>query len=176
MPIQTLTELFLVAADYDKPDCLQHKVGGSFQPISTAELVERVRRLITALENLEVERGHRVALMAENGPHWPTIDFATLCLGGILVPIYPTLTPDQAAYIANDCGARVLFVQDKKRFEGMLEERHAMPLVEHIILIDDGTATDVTVTLSALIQKAQPRSEAALREEALLATPDAPAT
>ena len=99
MPIQTLTELFLVAADYDKPDCLLHKVGSEFQPISTRKLVESVRKLSSVLATLGIERGDRVALMAENGPHWPMIDFATLCHGGVLVPIYPTLTPDQAAYV-----------------------------------------------------------------------------
>src|SRR5262245_59723423 len=99
MALTTLTELFLQAATYGKADCRLHKIGGSYQPISTAELVDRVRRLAKALGARGVARGDRVALMAENGPHWPTIDFATLCAGGVLVPIYPTLLPDQAAYI-----------------------------------------------------------------------------
>ena len=87
--VSTLTELFLKVASYNKPDCLMSKVGGTYQPISTAELVDRVRRLSKALLELGVERGDRVALMSENGPHWPTIDFATLCAGAALVPIYP---------------------------------------------------------------------------------------
>ncbi|MEE8278865.1 MAG: AMP-binding protein, partial [Thermoanaerobaculia bacterium] len=124
MSIQTLTELFLVAVGHDKPDCLLHKVDGRYQPVSSAELADRVRRIAAALRSLGVERGDRVALMAENGPHWPTIDFATLCSGAVLVPIYPTLTPDQAAYIANDCGAKLVFVQGRERLEGLLGERH----------------------------------------------------
>ena len=46
-------------------------------------------------------------MMAENGPHWPTVDFAALCAGAVHVPIYPTLLPEQAAYVANDSGAKV---------------------------------------------------------------------
>ena len=38
-----------------------------------------------------VERGDRVALMAENGPHWPIVDFATLCRGAATATVYPTL-------------------------------------------------------------------------------------
>ena len=94
--VSTLTELFLKAASYNKPDCLMSKIGGSYQPISTAELVDRVRRLSKALLELGVERGDRVALMSENGPHWPTVDFATLCAGAVLVPVYPTLLPDHS--------------------------------------------------------------------------------
>ena len=76
-----------------------------------AELVGRVQKLAKALVDLGLRRGDRVALMSENGPHWPTVDFATLCAGGVLVPIYPTLLPDQAAYIANDCGAKIVFAE-----------------------------------------------------------------
>ena len=79
MAVRTLTELFFVASGYDKPDCLLHKVGGEYKPISTRELVDRVQRLAKALREIGVVRGDRVALMAENGPHWPTIDFAALC-------------------------------------------------------------------------------------------------
>lgn len=171
MPIQTLTELFLVAAEYDKPDCLQHKVDGRYQPISTTELVKDVRRLTSVLEQLGAQRGDRVALMAENGPHWPTVDFATLCHGAVLVPIYPTLTSDQAAYIANDCAARILFVQGRERLEGMLAQRQSMPEVEHFVLIGGDGPGDQFSSLSDLLKRAQPRPERAFKEQAERATP-----
>ena len=123
MAITTLSELFLKAAGFNKPDCLLYKVGGTYQPVSTAELVDRVRRLAKALAGLGVQRGDRVALMAENGPHWPAVDFATLCSGAVLVPIYPTLLPEQAAYIANDCGAKVVFAQTAEHLQGFLSQR-----------------------------------------------------
>ena len=51
-PVSTLSELFLKVASYNKPDCLLSKVGGTYQPMSTAELVDRVRRLSKALPRL----------------------------------------------------------------------------------------------------------------------------
>ena len=57
MSVTTLSELFLKAASYNKPDCLLYKVGGTYQPVSTAELVDRVRRLAKALEELGVAAG-----------------------------------------------------------------------------------------------------------------------
>ena len=111
MAIRTLSELFLVAARYDKEACLMHKVGGRYVAVSTAELVRQVRQIARALVDSGIRPGDRVALMAENGPHWPAVDFATLCIGAALVPIYPTLLPEGAAYVARDSGSRVLFVQ-----------------------------------------------------------------
>ncbi|HSC21569.1 MAG TPA: AMP-binding protein, partial [Solirubrobacterales bacterium] len=138
MSIQTLAELFLKAAGYGKPDCLLHKVGGTYQPVSTAELVDRVRRVAHGLADLGVQPGDRVALMAENGPHWPTVDFAALCTGAILVPIYPTLLPDQAAYIARDCGAKVVFAETPAHLAGLLSQAEQTPEVKKYVLIKDG--------------------------------------
>src|SRR5205807_9083032 len=153
MPVTTLTELFLQAATYGRPDCLLHRVGGSYQPMATAELVDRVRRLAKALTGLGVQRGDRVALMAENGPHWPTVDFATLCVGGVLVPIYPTLLPEQAAYIANDCGAHVVFAETAAHLEGLLAHAAELPEVKHFVLIR-GTSDDPrAVTLADLLER-----------------------
>jgi long-chain acyl-CoA synthetase len=140
MSIKTLAELFLKAAGYGKPDCLLHKVGGTYQPVSTAELVDRVRRVARGLADLGVQPGDRVALMAENGPHWPIIDFATLCSGAVLVPIYPTLLPDQAAYIARDCGAKVVFVETPAHLAGLLSQTEQTPEIEKYVLIKDAGA------------------------------------
>ncbi len=138
MPIQTLSELFLVVAGFDKEACLMHKVGGRYVAVPTRELVRQVRQIARALVESGVRPGDRVALMAENGPHWPAVDFATLCIGAALVPIYPTLLPEGAAYVARDSGSRVLFVQGRERLEGLLAVRGEMPAVERIVAIDGG--------------------------------------
>jgi long-chain acyl-CoA synthetase len=155
MSITTLSELFLTIAGYDKPDCLLYKRDGKYQPLSTAELVSRVHRLAAALAALGVKRGDRVALMAESGPHWPTVDFATLGSGAVLVPIYPTLPANQASYIANDCGAEVLFVQGSERLSGLLGERDKMPKVKHWVAIDVEAPPAGVITLDALIAQHQ---------------------
>jgi long-chain acyl-CoA synthetase len=177
MSIRTLSELFEAALRHDKPDCLQHKVDGRYVPISTREFATRVRRLAKALELAGIRHGDRVAQMAENGPHWPTIDFAALALGAVHVPIYPTLLPEGAAYVARDSGARILFVQGPERLQGMLAVRDQMPSVERIVAIDGGSelpgvtgfeellATGAGVTdeeFSAWIRRAKPEDLATL--------------
>ena len=177
MAIRTLAELFLLAAGRSRPDLLLHKVGGTYQPIATAEFVSGVQRLSKALQALGVARGDRVALMAENGPHWPLVDFATLCMGGIVVPIYPTLLPKDAAYIVGDSGARVVFVQGRERLEGLLGHRASLPSVQHIVLIEDGARPgDGYTTLDAAIELGAGADPAAFEAEARKAQPDDLAT
>jgi long-chain acyl-CoA synthetase len=176
MAVTTLTELFLKAATYGRQDCMLHKVGGSYQPISTAELVDRVRRLAKALAGLGLERGDRVALMSENGPHWPAVDFATLCAGGVLVPIYPTLLPEQAAYIARDCGAKVVFAETTAHLEGLLAHAQELPEVKHYVLIRGGSDDPRVIAFEQLLARGADPDVAQFEAAARAARPDDLAT
>jgi long-chain acyl-CoA synthetase len=177
MSIRTLSELFLVAAQHDSDRCMLEKVEGRWTPISTAELVDRVRRLARALADIGIHRGDRVALMAENSPAWATIDFATLCLGAVTVPVYPTLLPEGAAYVVRDSGARILFVSGRERLEGLLEVADDMPDVEQFVLIDRLDVTDDRfTTLHDLVEGMEDPDPEAFEQTARKAEPDDLAT
>jgi long-chain acyl-CoA synthetase len=160
----------------DQADCLLVKKDGRYQPISAQEIADRVLRLATALTAHGIQPGDRIALMAENGPHWPIVDFATLSIGAVVVPIYPTLTPDQAAYIANDCGARWLVVQGAERLDGMLSERGAMPRIEKVIAIMDDNDKSSVPTLAETCTTSQPMDLKALKESVATIQPQDLAT
>jgi long-chain acyl-CoA synthetase len=174
--VTTLSELFLKVASLNKPDCLLHKVDGQYRAISTAELVDKVRRLGKALRDLGIERGERVALMAENGPHWPIVDFATLGIGGVLAPVYPTLTPDQATYIVRDCGARVVVCQTPKHLEGFLANSAELPSVEHYVLVQGQSADPRVMSLDSLIDRGTGVDPAWFEAEIRMAKPNDLAT
>lgn len=177
MAIRTLSELFLVAAGFDRQACLMHKVDGRYVAVSTAELVRQVRQIAKALVDSGVRPGDRVALMAENGPHWPAVDFATLCIGAALVPIYPTLLPEGAAYVARDSGSRVLFVQGRERLEGLLEVRADMPAVERIVAIEaGGVAPEGVESLESFMARGAAADQAWLERMAAQAKPEDLAT
>jgi long-chain acyl-CoA synthetase len=176
MSVTTLTELFLKAAGYSKPDCLLHKVAGTYQPVSTAELVDRVRRLSQALVDLGVGKGDRVALMSENGPHWPTVDFAALCAGAVLVPIYPTLLPEQATYIAKDCGAKILIAETTSHLNGFLANASELSAVKQLVLIKGTSADPRVVSLESLIEKGKGVDVAAFEARARSVKPEDLAT
>jgi fatty-acyl-CoA synthase len=76
--------------------------------LTYAELDDRCRRLATALRDLGVGRGDRVAYLGPNHPTLLESLFATAALGGIFVPLNWRLTVPELTYVVADCGATVL--------------------------------------------------------------------
>ncbi|HTE47584.1 MAG TPA: AMP-binding protein, partial [Gemmatimonadaceae bacterium] len=112
-PPSTLNQLFFDAvATYHKPDALQVKRNGRYEPISHDTLAERIRRTAFGLEELGVRAGDRIAILSENRPEWAIADFACLMLGVADVPIYPNLPSDQVGFILRDSGAVAIFVSN----------------------------------------------------------------
>ena len=176
----TLNQLFFDAiTKYNRPDALQVKVGGSYKPISHREVAERVRHAARGLSSLEVRRGDRVAILSENRPEWAIADFACLTAGMTDVPIYPTLPPDQIAYILRDSGAVAIFVSTRGQAEKIREVRSQLPNLKAIIGFDD--IPGLTNMSIAELEKrgAQGETKQSIdlyREDALLVKPDDLAT
>ncbi|MBL9106900.1 MAG: long-chain fatty acid--CoA ligase [Myxococcales bacterium] len=59
-----------------------------------------------------VARGERVALLAPSRLEWALCDLGIALAGAVSVPIYPSSTPAQAAFILKDSGATVAIVAD----------------------------------------------------------------
>ncbi|MEO8621585.1 MAG: long-chain fatty acid--CoA ligase [bacterium] len=130
----TLPQLFFDAVTrHDKPDALQHKVGGVYQPISSRVLADRVRRTALGLGELGVKSGDRVAIFSENRPEWAIADYACVTSAVTDVPLYPNLPPEQAAYIIRDSGSVVIFVSDEAQAAKILAMREKCPALKHVI-------------------------------------------
>ncbi|MBX3111263.1 MAG: long-chain fatty acid--CoA ligase [Fimbriimonadaceae bacterium] len=80
---------------------------GRDQATTYRELYDKVFEYARALDSLGLQKGDRLVILGESCFEWALTDWAALSLGVVTVPIYPTLPPDQATYIADDCGAKV---------------------------------------------------------------------
>lgn len=88
-------------------------VGGA---VYTYRDFERITRGIAAALIAEcVRKGDRVALLAENSPHWVMTYFGIVRAGAIVVPILTEFTPTQISNIIEHAEARIVFVSDKLR-------------------------------------------------------------
>ncbi|HCV27203.1 MAG TPA: acyl-CoA synthetase, partial [Dehalococcoidia bacterium] len=73
-----------------------------------AELADRVRRLASALANVGVEYGDKVAFLVPNVPAMLEGHYGPMRLGAILVAINIRLSAREISYILNHSGAKVL--------------------------------------------------------------------
>src|SRR5215475_13279475 len=142
----TLNRLFLDAvATYRKPDALQVKRNGRYEPISHDTLAERVRRTALGLEELGVRTGDRFAILSENRPEWAIADFACLMSGVADVPVYPNLPSDQVAYILRDSGAVAIFVSNVEQAAKVAEIRRECPALRYVVTFaQEGAGADHT--------------------------------
>ena len=96
------------------------------EELTYSALFEQVLKVAQALWQLGVRRGDRVCLFSENCAEWAWVDWACQTLGVVLVPVYPTLPAEQAAFIAEDSGA-VLFIAGSdahfERVQGAVKAR-----------------------------------------------------
>ncbi|HKR01039.1 MAG TPA: long-chain fatty acid--CoA ligase [Pyrinomonadaceae bacterium] len=136
-----------------KPDALNYKRDGDWHSISSEEMLARARSVTLGLYSLGVVHGDRVALLSENCPEWTLTDAGCLFAGVIDVPIYPTLTPPQVAYILQDSGARVLFVQNRAKFEQLKDALNDCPQLERVIIFEDGAANQDAMSFSELEER-----------------------
>jgi len=101
-----------------------------------AEMQNRVENIAGGLLSLGLEKGQRVAMMSPNSPYWTHADVATICCGGVLVTIFPTLSLNEVKYIVNDSESRYLYAGNQQILDQVLSGFDEMPTLEKIILLD----------------------------------------
>jgi long-chain acyl-CoA synthetase len=79
---------------------------------SYGQLLDQVRRLARALQNLGLGPGERLAVLLPNCPQLATAYHAILFLGGTAVLLNPLLSPAEIAYQLKDSESRVLVILD----------------------------------------------------------------
>ena len=157
--LKTLNDiLFTIAASNRERVMLTQDAAGAWQPISAAQIYQRTRAVADAFTAWGIQRGDRIAILGENRWEWAITDFATLALGAVDVPIYPTLTAEQTALLLADSGARIAVVSTRAQYE-KVAQTGSQTAVEHIVLMDEAGTADA-VTFSSLIREADARGNA----------------
>jgi long-chain acyl-CoA synthetase len=135
-PLSVINELFLRVADSANARAIVWQDEfGQWQPISSDQIYQRVRRLAETFLAWGAKKGERIALISENRWEWAIADFATLAIGAVDVPIYPTLTGEQIAVLIHDAGCRTAIVSSRPLFDKLNAVRDQTQL-ERILIMD----------------------------------------
>ncbi len=106
---------------------------------------ERVDKIAAFLAEHGVVHGDRVALLAENGPHWGVAYFAAVSLGAVAVPILSDFPPTEVHHIVRHSEAKVLFVSEKqyaKLEDAEFDHLKLRVLIDDFTVIEAGTNRD----------------------------------
>lgn len=80
--------------------------------LSYRELKDEIDRFATALHELGVKKGDRVAFLLLNSPQWIIAYYATLRLGAIVTPISPVYVSSEIKHQLEDSGTETVVCQD----------------------------------------------------------------
>jgi long-chain acyl-CoA synthetase len=150
---ETLSQFFLNTLKlYQKDDFMRYKESGKYVPISTQEFGNRVKNFALGLKDLGVEPGDKLIILSENCPNWVMTDLANLCIGGITVPIYTSLVPEQIKYIIDNSDAGVVVCSDHELWKKVEAIKNELIKVKHFILLQP-EAPEGILTLSEVQDK-----------------------
>lgn len=137
MNCDTPQKVFLARCkEWGNEPALRHKRRGLWQTTNWADYLENTRAVGLALADRGLQRGDVVCVLAENRPEWLYADMGAQCMGFVGNGIYPTASPEQVAFILQNSGSRVLFVENQEQLEKALCVRNACPDLQRIVVMD----------------------------------------
>jgi long-chain acyl-CoA synthetase len=116
---------------------LRHQAQEQWQDITWNEFGEQIQQLAIAMLAHGMNVQDKVAIFSNNMPRWTVTDFAALYNRCVTVPIYPTNTAQQAAYVLNDADVRILFVGEQAQLDVAVDIAEECPKLERIVTLSD---------------------------------------
>jgi len=114
-----VTRLFDLLDNYlekypNQDAALACKREGVWQKFSIQEYVELTNKMSYGMMKLGIKPGDKVGIVSGNRPEWNMLDFATMQIGAISVPIYPTISQDDYRHILNHAEMKMIFIDGKE--------------------------------------------------------------
>lgn len=112
------------------------KVGGEWRTITHDDLRHDVECFALGLLQVGIVPGDRIGLVSENRVEWVISDFALTAIGAVDVPIFPTLTPHQEAYIFQNCDAACVIVSNQLQLTKIMKVWDELPSLRLVIVMN----------------------------------------
>ncbi len=116
---------------------------GSWRDVTSAEFLAEVRSLAKGLLAAGIKPGDAVALMSRTRYEWTMIDFAVWFVGGVVVPIYETSSPEQIQWILSDSDSVAVFVENDDHLQRVNQVKAQCPRLKNLWRIDSKDFSDL---------------------------------
>lgn len=128
---------YLQLENYNLTKSLTTKYNGKWVSTSSKELVDKINVVSRALLKLGVKPGDKIAVISTNNrTEWNIMDHGVLQIGAVNVPIYPTITAEEYAYIFQHSESIFCFVSDQGVFEKAKIAQQTAPNIKEIYSFD----------------------------------------
>ncbi|MEJ2544815.1 MAG: long-chain fatty acid--CoA ligase [Calditrichaceae bacterium] len=121
---------------YSDKTAYMYKKEGTWQEVTFKEAVDKVEKISAGFASLGIKKGDAIAIVSQNRLEWAQTDYAAVSLGALLVPIYPSLLPDQIKYILNDSEAKIAIVEDQSQLQKVESVKSELTHTKHFFILD----------------------------------------
>ncbi len=129
-------DLLIAYKNFQKADLLNLKRDGEWKSYSTSDTLETIQTLALGLLEINVKPGDKVAIISGNRPAWNFVDFAVQVIGGVTVPMYPTITIEDYDYIFKDAEVKYIFCENEELYLKAKEAAKGNKLIKGIYTFD----------------------------------------
>jgi long-chain acyl-CoA synthetase len=127
----------IMATNKPLENAVNSKTTGAWVGLSTPEVSELGNNLSAKLLSMGVAAGDKIAMISStNRTEWVLADYAMTQIGAINVPIYPTISSDDYAYIMNHAEVKFCFVSDSEVLDKVREIQSSCPTIENVFSFD----------------------------------------
>ena len=127
---------------YAKNPLFGTKVNGTYQWMNYEEFNRYVEQFRAALALLGVDRGDKVAVIADNRVEWAVGAYATYGRAAHYVPMYQAQLPKDWEYILRDSGTKVALVANEDVYQKTKPFLETIPTLKHIICFEADESKD----------------------------------
>ena len=113
------------------------KYNGEWVATSTQEYIDKANAISRALLRLGVKPNDKIALISmANRTEWNIMDIGILQIGAQNVPIYPTISEEDYAYVLNHSEAKYVFVSCTEVFDKVNAVKATTPHLKDVYSFD----------------------------------------
>lgn len=119
-----------------KSDLFNLKRDGEWRHFSSTEMLDIIHETALGLLALKIKPGDKVAIISGNRPEWNFIDFAIQIIGAVSVPMYPTITVEDYAFIFENAEVGFIFVEGEDLYLKSKEAAKGNKKIKEIYTFD----------------------------------------
>jgi long-chain acyl-CoA synthetase len=123
---------------FPREDALVSKVNGEWVKTSTRSFVEQANAISRGLLKLGVQKNDKIAIISTtNRTEWNIMDIGIMQTGAQDVPIYPTISEEDYAYVLNHSESKYVFVSDKEVYDKVIHIKDQVPSLIDVYSFED---------------------------------------